>query len=641
MHQRVRKMIVSPRNLIFISLIVGIVGLATLFYHSSPYVKVLPPLVGIGALFAAFLHRRELRTRRLALSAESLFSLYMVVVALTFVTFSLSNYRRALPVHVLLLFLYLISLVSVFSEASQVTSLPLIVATAIIHRGLTYYSSAVQLGIDALFHNRMAGEIAVHGSLSPLAEASSKYWYAPLYHVMTGISSQLLHVSTRDAAFVVVVVAAVLVPVLFIYNVLDHLWNTQIGLVGSYLYLTSDSAVASSVHVGTTTLGIVFFTLAVLLTIRYLETGRYAYLGGFLLIFVSQLFSHQLSTTITVAGVVTYVLIHSFWTGRLGRRETTLLAPLLIGQLYQWSVTKYQGPGGEDTFFDVVTSSLGQQLFSNSGTVAPPNLESATLSGTGSLSFVHFLGVGLLICFTVLGTIYWVSRRQGQAQRIGVCLSFVGVSMSCLVFGGGILGVDSLALNRWTPSIYIILAILAAPGVGVLLSTAASSVEGKRKHLALLAVILLLAAPYTVLMTWNYPGALDGAPFDDSPGAQRLSSTPTEVALYSHVDNYGGESLVVGDRLADRVLQRHYGYPSTTFTAQYGSEESTIRNGDLVVYRDYATTQHASYYLKYRTKAFVVYSPLPVDWNEHSVVYAAGSDRLVYYNDPSADGTSA
>lgn len=645
MLKTVQRSMRSPRNLIVITAIVGIAGTLLGRTFSSPY-KIIPPLVTLGALGAAVTYRRRISLPALSPSIPKrpLLSLYFLLVTLTVWTFaSVPQYGRTFPNHVLVLALYVLTAVVVLTFDSTLLRVGILLTTGVLHRGLVYYGSATQLGLDGLFHTRMAAEIVANGDLSALGAASSaasKYWYSPAFHLTVAVNSMLSGLPVRDAAFVAITVVATVLPVLVVYALLAPFWNERIAGVGAFLLLAADRSVAQAVHVTPTTLGFVLFSLVVLATVRYIETGTRSYYGLFLLALLGQALNHQVSLFVTLVAVVAYACTRVVWSGRVTRREAALVPGLVGAGLYQGFGIKVYGPGTDLTLAGLVVRNLKQSLRSGTGAAASrlPDTADVVVANSTSLTPVHTLGLALLFGLSVLGAIYWVGRSEGSEQKFVFGLCGTAVVLGVFVFIAPLVGITVFFSYRWIPFLYLLLAALAAPGVAVLLSEGATRFRsGDRKQLVALSLALVLvAAPYVALMTWNYPGALDGPVFDSAPGAQRLTATSTEAATYTHIDRHARASAVYADKTAAQMIERHYGHPAAIYQITYEDSRLVRTENVLVVDRAYSRTQYSQYAINYRDRWFTVFGPLPVERSRYSVVYSAGEDRVLYRGSTSA-----
>jgi hypothetical protein len=635
MIERVRRVATAPRNLAVAALAIGIAGIVLGMFVPHIFTVTVPPLVALGGLLATGLHERtDVQMRPFSsLPRRPLLSAYFFLLSAAVVAYVLSpGYGRPLSVHVIVVGLYVIAAFGVFGFDSEYLSLGLVFVTALFHRALVYYASALQLGIDAIFHNRMASQVAAAGSIEPLAAAGSKYWYSPVYHVLVAITSAMTGLPIRDAAFLAVTALSTILPALVVYVILRSFWGPRIAVSGALLFVAADRVISWNVHVTPSSLGFTFFALALLASYRYLETDQTAYLGVYWLLVLGQMFNHQVSFFVTAVGIGTFLCAHAVWTGMVSRRELALVVPLVGGSGYQGFVTKYDGPGGDQTIIEVLLSNLSGAFRMEPERMVPPlSGREAVVSGVDALSSVHALGFGLLVAFAVLGTVFWSKRTEESHHRFLFSLGTTVVVMFAFVFVLPLVGISVHFPLRWFPFLYFCLVPLAAPGVVAFVSFGTKRFTlGRNQVVALLLLVALVFTPYAVLMTWNYPGAFDGPVFDSAPGAQRLSTTTTEAELYSHVHEFGSESTVVADMMGRRTLEHGYGQDAIHYHTEYRRSGPAFTESSLFVDRAYARSNHALYYLEYRTQQIPVLGPIPAQRSQYSVVYSADSDRLLY-----------
>lgn len=100
--------------------------------------------------------------------------------------------------------------------------------------------------------------------------------------------------------------------------------------------------------------------------------------------------------------------------------------------------------------------------------------------------------------------------------------------------------------------------------------------------------------------------------------------------MYQHVDRHGEDTRVFADFVAWQLLNAHYEHPATTYVTNYGESGTGLDGEMVVVYRSYATTDHASYYVRYRGRNYRVVGSLPTERSTDSTVYTNGPDQLVW-----------
>jgi hypothetical protein len=638
MHLHRKRVLSSPRLLSLVTVAAGLAGAVLSLSLTNPYVVTLGPLVGVGGALGYVHRNRTPSVARFALSAWTATSLYVLLFGGVLAAYLVAGYQRTLLVHVGLVALHATVLLGVLSVESTEGGrfLPLVLLTGLLHRGMVYYASAVQLGIDAQFHVRLARQIAEQGSLGPLAVVSSKYWYAPLFHVLTGGTSEMLGVNVRDAAFTVVTLPTAIVPVLAVYGLIRWYWSARVATVGSLLYVVSDQAIAKSVHTATTSVGVVFFAFLLFVTVRYLDRGGVNHLVAFYLILLGLNLTHQLSLPITTVGLTAYVGMRTLWEGRLDGRSLLVVVLLWSTNLVQASVTKINGPRGQLTILNYLRLNAVRtyrQLQRTGGGRdfygLPPGAE-FTVNSSEALSSLHTLGIAILFCLGVMGATLWLNHRTDDATRVGLSLGTIVAVMSGVVFSLPIVGVNLLLPARWFPFMYVPLSVLAAPAV----TTLGTVVYRNRRSAVGLLVALSLFTPYGAFMAWNYPGAYDGPVFDDSPKAYRLTTTDTEAASYRHAMNHDGDATVVLTRRGYLTIRRGADDQAAVYGYDLNESRLAFSRPALLADWEYAHTNHGTYLVGYRGRSISVYGPLPVDRptleSRYSVVYAAGSDRLLY-----------
>ncbi|MHB9285891.1 hypothetical protein ACKVMT_02490 [Halobacteriales archaeon Cl-PHB] len=636
----VRDYLVEPPTLILGIALVSVGGLVLSRVMTNPYTVVLPPMALLGACFAALLvyHYRdppyEMQPDRIPDLRVPLLTVGLGLAAATVFTFTTSGFHRTLPVHLLQFALYGVVGAAVFLVASTRLQLGLVLGASLLHRATVYYASALPLGLDVQFHNRVAEAIAATGTMAPLA--LSKYWYAPVYHLTTAVGYGLFGLPVRDAAFLTTTLFVTVAPVLGIYAILQHFWNARLAVVGAYLYLLSDYAVATSVLPGPTSVGLAVFVLLLPLAIRYVQDGGRENFVGIVGLVTLLVLTHQLTLFIAAVAAMAYLLGLALWRGEFDRRELTL-AGLLAGALVvQWSVTRYGGPAGDTaSFLAVMWETLLRTLSSATvrSAALPPETTGLVVSGADAMTPIHVVGFGLLVCASIIGAIYWVTRTEGRVRECGIGLSAAVVVMTAVVFVGPLFGIELLIPRRWFRFLYVPLVILAVPGLAALVATLADLTLGRltrRSALTLAIAFLVLLAPYLVVMGWNYPGAVDDPVFDDAPGAHRLATTEAEADLYAAVATHAGGSMVVADHVARQMIDRHYGQSAATYRTVYGSAGAVYEGPQLLVAREYATTTHTSYMVKYDGGWTRVFGAVPYQETGSSVVYTNGQDRVLY-----------
>jgi hypothetical protein len=636
---RMRQFVETPRKLAALVFVVGAVGTVVATRVPNPYTLTLPALLVVGAVLAVAVGDRTAYLPRDVTFSPALYgSVYMLAVVATVGLYVANGYVRTFEVHLATVVLYVLAGISLVTLRSTRQQLGLVLATALLHRGMTYYASASQIGIDALLHNRWAAEIAASGTLQPLAASGTKYWYAPLYHVWNASLVEVLGLPVRDAAFVGVSAVVVLVPVLAIYDLLGRAWSPEVGVVGALLFAVSDRPIALAVHTMTTSVGLVLFVLILYSAIRYLDTDEGSYQMLFVLLVTGLFLTHQLSLFITTVALTTYLVVSMVWEGRFDLRKVRLVAVASFAGVVQSLLTKDPGGESSDSLITTVLNNVLSAFTREGGRAASvlPQSPEFVVSGSDALSALHVLGLGFLFCLAIVGTVSWVRRSSREGVRLAMAFGGVVVVINLFAFVLPLLGVAALLPYRWFSFLYVPLVMLAAPGVAALVAAVGRGSGPRSWHTArILLVVVLLVGPLSATMAWNYPGALDGPVFDDANGAIRLSTTESEVAAMEHASRYGG-GVVGGDWFTSLYLERHYQQSASTYRTEYGDRPTEWDEPRLFVDRPYTHSEHAGYMIRYEGSWYTVRGPLPPANPKASTVYSNGEVQLLYGRQPLA-----
>jgi len=616
--------------LALLAAVVGVGGFLASLYVSNPYPQVVGPLVFVGASSWLLLRDQDLSIEQIHVPTGLYVGAYLWWLGGTVLLYVSAGYQRTFAVHLALIGLFALALAAVVVTDSTFLRLGVLVPTGVVQRATMYYASALQIGNDAVWHARMASEIAALGTLEPLAVASSKYWYMPLHHLLIAGVSSVARVPVRDATFLAVTVPLVILPLLTMYGILSALGYRTVGVVAAWMYLVADRPIGQSVHAIPTSTGVLFAVVILLAAFGYLYRDDGSYLVVFFAALVGQFFTHPISLFATTVIVVSFVAGQVLWTRTVRLRETLLALAVTVALATQVSVARYQGPRMQETILSRILQNV-RNIFRSSGgrEIGPPPTGDFVVTGSDTLSMLQLAGVGLLFGMGVLGALLWLSNTDRVRQAVIAALCATVAAMSVTVYLPPLVGINILFPYRLMSYLYVPLVMLAAAGFVAI----ARSLD-RQGAVAVAVVLLVVGAPYAAAMSWNSTGSLEDPVLDDAPTAQRLSATPTEAATYSFTATYGNGERVVADRIAANYLERGAAYPASTYAMNYSTGETTFDGQRLVVDRAYAHTESASYYVRYRGRWYVVFGPLPADRasleRNHSVVFAAGDDRVVY-----------
>ena len=644
------KLFASTKLLVPLFLSISLIGLALGFLFENPYAKLYPVSLLVGTLLFILLHRNrqhaDFDVQSDTLSKMILIS-YVVAIGITTHIYLGAGFQRTVYVLVGITLMYCISFLSIIFCRPSSIPLGVIICTGLFQRATGYYASTLYSGVDIYSHVEFSSGVITAGSLTGMGQ--TKYFYAPVYHVLAGWSSLLLDVSLRLALFLVVSVAVTVLPSLVVYLLGTRLLDQTTGLIAALLLMGSDFLVNWGIRPTPTSLGIVFSGFAVLATVNYLGVERRVTrtdprkLLILVLFLVILNFLHQFSLFVTVILLSSVLAGIALYDSRLSTAsfDLSIITGLIL--FLNFTITKYAGPGTDQSFQDVVlrnfvftilqTSAYARINRDSTTDVVPtfPSDPAISPLGAEGLSFPHVFGLSILLTVSILGVLLLVdrSRRTGRS-RWGFAIGMAaGVSLLITVIGP-VFGIRNLLPFRWFAFIYLPLSVLAAHGFWSLLGWGGR--RTRRQHLLIVAGVgILFCAPYFLFMSGNFAAAPDGPLFDDDPGAERLSTTDSELALYSHHAEYGLENrTTLVDKRAQPPL-RHVGVKGKTPVVEYG-DPNTISKNSYLVNRAYLRSKHAQYRIRYEGSTFRVSGAFPIHRvrdKRIAVVYDAGEDELL------------
>jgi hypothetical protein len=499
-------------------------------------------------------------------------------------------------------------------------------STSLVHYLTLYWASAAQIGLDAQYHTRLINSLATVGSLEPLI--NSKYFYAPVQHLLVAIYEQLIASNTRLAG-IVLVISVAFISTIGLYAIASRLIFPSVGLVAAYLFIVSDNLIMWSVRIGPTTLGYLLFIISFLSLVLIVSDYQKRYVLILFIIFVTQVLTHQVSALATAILLGTFLFgwmaYHADWSkARLAIRVSIWTGTALI---ISWLVTRRRGPAGDfPSFIAEMFANFYAQLQVTNGRPTPPTTGIA-LAGSDSLSIVQVSGFAILFCLAIIGAVYCLQLdRQRAAYSMGIGMTITGIGV--VIFPAPVVGINFFLPSRWFVFFYIPLSIFAGVAIICIFSHISINLPKKGRIVATIVVILVLFAPYSIVMSLGY-GAVDGPVIDDAPGASRLATTPQENGLYQHTAKYGvEETTTVGDHISRQLVERYYGHPTKYYQINDSTGELLYDNA-LLIDRSYAKTSHVSY-LVHTNRSWRVYGPLPIKRYKMSKVFDNGDGALQY-----------
>jgi len=596
----------------------GILGLAVAYIYPNPYTKVIPIALLIGVVAERFAHPEEsafsgTRSPRIVASA------ILVGIMVGNLIYIQNTFWRPLELFVLTAVLY--GLCGILAASAPRWAVLSALLVGFQQRLMIYYSSAVQIGYDSLFHQRMAAEIATTGTLTPLAEATSKYYYAAVYHLLVAIGMDLTNVPVRVAGFLTASVGVTVIPPLLVYAMANRYWSSQAGALGAILFISADYSVTWGFRPRPLVIAAMLFPVLFFSLISYFEHGDRRFYLLAMGSYSAMLFVHQFSTFTSLVGLTAVSCV--YYASRAPQAKRALVTVFTAGLLLfvDWTVTLYRGPLGDaPSFFTTLVGLFTRKVaeFSGNRQVIYPGSEFYVVSGGNSLDPVQIVGIGSLFTLSVAGVLYARRRDRTPSEFALGCVTTIG-AMAGFAFAGPLVGLSVLQPFRWFVFLYVPATVLG----GIYLS----SISISHNKLASVIIVGLLVASFGFLAGANFTAAPDGAPLD-SPGAERLSIHEDEAAAMSFVAERSGQSTIIADFVAWQLINRHFDGNAKLYQYyEYGGP--IVHDGEkLILYRPYMSTHHAAWQIQLGKSIWRVHGPIPKP--DGSRVYHSGRGELLH-----------
>lgn len=393
-----------------------------------------------------------------------------------------------------------------------------ILAFATVLRWAALLSTPGLIGIDSWVHiTNYAESIRQAGELSAIAE--SKYFGAPLYHLLVVIASEAFGTTLRTGLFLTL---GLVMPIalLLMYYATNYFLPVRWALFAVATIAIADRVMEWSLHLIPTSMGLVFFIGIFYGIARIQATNRPLWLYGLVFGFsIAVIFTHQISTFIVLVYFGTGVLAQLyFWFSDSGANRAAetepkinfvaLMALTLTLTVINWG---FSPPEGE-SFLGGMIETAASRLQS----IEPLSLESSVTVNTEPIAglvttaptyvdVIYALGLSVLVAISFLGVFTLLQRTNLNVISLSWILAFGAMLFVTLVMR--LFGLDFLIPSRWFAFMYVIMVILGAYGFQHL------ELNASRGQFVLVVVAFMLL--FTGPMLVNHKGAYENPVFDN------------------------------------------------------------------------------------------------------------------------------
>ncbi|RQG96183.1 hypothetical protein [Natrarchaeobius oligotrophus] len=620
-------------NTTFLSAVLILIGVSGLYFSTiirNPYTVLYPSALLLGAAFFLLLRNRQTVGNFTHNHDSGKYVLigFLLVLSLLVVQYYQAGFWRTKVVFYLTFSLYLLVGLYIIGDGRTSVALLLVCVAGLTTRVTALHASREYIGVDIYGHTYHIQSIVADGTLNTFA--ASKYFYAPMYHVQAAQGQMLFGVGTKEALTLTTMLSVVIVPALVVFVLTNRLWNRQIALLASLLYIGSDEAINWGVHLIPTSLGIALFSISLLSLLLYYVKGDARMFGVFAGSIAALMLTHQISLFIGAVLVIGFSIAIVVYTFRIPANviHITLFTGLAV--LIDFMITGYGGPDGSESFFQrVLGTFIASLLMAETDSRAElsfPDDPTISSGGAAAMADIQLLGSSLLLFFAILGALYWLySSDEKDSIFVPLCIGVSVTVLLVLTLAFPVIGMRNLIPSRWWAFTYILLVIFAAPGLVFVARQIGTILP--RTETAVPVLLVTFLVPFVVFMGGAAVASADNPYLDDGFSAARLSITDTEQALGEHTTEFDPQTV----RIASDA---RYPYTSSTLSMDYGDPQSFASEDPvLVANREYMGEKPAMYVIHFEQGAATVHGRVPIGQLNpihQATVYDNGDDELLW-----------
>lgn len=614
------------------------------FFVSQFWVQAIPVVIGVASglyLVSRTYNRHDRAVEEIRLSADTVHGLRMaVVVGLAAMVF-LGTYTggRTVPFFGAAAVVGTLIFAQVFFARRAALRpgavLAQVVAFALVVRWTALATTPGLIGVDSWVHlPEYAASIRESGQLSAIAD--SKYYAAPLYHLLVVVAAEAFGASLRTGLYATL---GIVVPlsVLLIYATTQYFLPVRWALFATAAFAVADHVVRWGIHIIPTSMGLVFFLGVFYGVARIYATRETRAIYALVFLFVvATVFTHQISTFVVLVflgvGAVTQLYARALaprFTGRSPREAggTVNFAGLfvVVGALTvaNWSVAPSQGGSFLTGMLSMAQARLASAGFLDLVSTRPAGSEavaSMTTSMPAALEVLNALGFLLLLLVALLGSF---TLLQSEHRRL-LPLSWINSTalMLFVTLGLPLFGLYFLVPGRWYAFMYVPMVVVGAYGMSHL------EVSISARQLAVVMVLFALLFPGAMLV--NNKATHDAPVGDDY--YHRFAYSESELDAAETISTIHPEDEAIR---ADHPYYIYLRDSEGMLAAPLELNDDGTISGEYVIYREHQTEgMTAVYYPERGTNVRAQLSADAVCGPSMDVVYTNGEVRYCRSNDP-------
>jgi len=298
--------------------------------------------------------------------------------------------------------------------------------------------------------------LAVYNPYDPSDYAG--YANFPFLHLIVMAMQLVVAPDPKDSLFLSIGLIYI-VGALFVFLLGQYLVNTKVGLLSALLVSISQFHIIWGAYLIPTTLGLVLFSMLVWLVLK--NKLNIPYVLIIIIMSFSIILTHTVSSFIVAVVLVLFLAATRVfkWQYTTGV-EKVYIGPVFvllftISMLARWFFGNYYSTR---TFFEAMGTKFVYSLNMDIQFMGASFQESVT--PLGPLNRIGFL---LLISFTVIGILFWLSPKVINNKKAAIIAGTLGLSIA--TFALPLFNIDNMLPGRWLAFIAITGSAIAAEGI--------------------------------------------------------------------------------------------------------------------------------------------------------------------------------
>jgi len=439
----------------------------------------------LGSVFYYILKKIDIRVTP-SINSTYIYYKLLILNIIFFISFSLSLLMLHYSVYyrsILYFFVVTISFFSIFMEIILINSskfssfliLKIILVSLFLRIGRLFNYPTIP-GSDVHGHLSIAKLIIQNGTV-PGYSIAEKYSYSCLMHIFVAINDIILSVNLKDLLFYSIVLSTTIIVSLFIYCIVNKMYNAQTALIAVLFINISDmffNLTVTNINPGS----IVYCFFIVILFCIIQQRNMTIYSSIVVLMIYCIILSHQLSTFCVFIILFTLLLsmiIYNYYFVKILKinlnsknlelhlYSTTLILYFTL-MIFFWTQI---GPAHSSSFFDnmiyrlnsTITSMINEYV--SEASVPSSSYEAFFSTHSIYSNILYNLGSNILLMLAIIGILYIIGSKNKSLFNFSYISATV--VLFCLIYAGTYIGLGYLFIpHRFLAFLQLFLVIFAS-----------------------------------------------------------------------------------------------------------------------------------------------------------------------------------